>query len=739
MKTISLRKKVAAVAVASLGFGLLSVVPANAVGFTWTMTRGTVTPADGSAIVGSTVTIPVNLATAAASDKASVDTFTASFFQKPINTSSTLAAGIVNRDAAFATAGASLTQITASGAVLTATVGATAARITNATLAGEFTFTPDTPGLYIVTIAGAVDTTSTVGGGSVAATVSDVLKINIIVGGAALTQAAAGKSTASGSAVVGGSAVFVYHVPGATAANTVYNVTSSGVGSLSNAKTCADEDATLEGTDTEVRCAAGASMTATTINGTNYADGAKFTNAALTAGNALTAGTVTTAAFSIDAGSSAVGTQTITVSSVNQSTGVPTTAATVVITWTSSAAGASTGYSTVFIGAGNTCATVDASPAVKAASTAVGVNSANICITLKDSSGIAINGQPVTATIEGPGLMFGAAGTATNTAGAARAVSLTSAAMVANNTAKINIAADGTSGTTSVKVYQGTTLLATKTMYFYGTVATLTATQNLKVARAGSAGYTLGTSDGTGLASAAITAALTPAVVIVAKDAAGVVVPGLTITGLSSDTTVISSSTVAEAVGTASTTGAAGPGNYLASVTSAVNGTSGKSATVTFRTLLSTGAYISAAPLTFTLGGSLATGKETISFDKTSYAPGEAMTVTVTAKDSAGNAVYDGVTSPTLTASKSVGGSLPSGFYTSGVVKNTANTLFAPALGGSFSVNATSGNDAEDKISASASVTDANAGLLTQIDALNAKIVALNALIAKIMKKLGVK
>ena len=734
MKTISL-KKVAVVAVASLGFGLTSVVPAQAVGFTWTTALGTITPADGSAIVGSTVTIPITLATAAVNTVASVDTFTASFFQKPINTSSTLAAGVVNRNAAMfaGTAGLTTTQVAASGAVLTATSGADAVQVTPATLAGEFTFVPDTAGLYIVTVVGATVS------GSVAHVNTAVLKITIIVGGAALTQAAAGKRTASGSAVVGGSAVFVYHVPGATAAGVVYNVTSSGVGAVSNAKTCATVDATLEGTDTEVRCAAGASMTTATINGTNYADGAKFTNATATVGNVLEAAADVSASFSIDAGSSVVGTQTITVSAVNQSTGVPTTAATVVITWTSSAAGASTGFSTVFIGAGNTCATVDASPAVTAASTAVGVNSANICITLKDVAGIAIVGQPITATIEGPGLMFGAAATATDTAGAARAVSLTSAAMVANSTAKINIAADGTSGTTTVKVYQGTTLLATKTMYFYGTVATLTATQNLKVARAGSAGYALGTSDGTGLASAATTAALTPAVVIVAKDAAGVVVPGLTITGLSSDTTVISSSTVAQAVGTASTTGAAGPGTYLVSVSSAVNGTSGKSATVTFRTLLSTGAYISATPVTFTLGGSLATGTETISFDKTAYAPGEAMTVTVTAKDSAGNPVFDGSTSPTLTASKSVGGSLPSGFYTSGTVKNTANTLFAPALGGSFSVNATSGNTAETKITASASVTDANAGLMTQIDALNAKIVALNALIAKIMKKLGVK
>jgi hypothetical protein len=681
--------------------------------------------------------MPILLATAAVNTVASVDTWTASFFQKPINTSSTLAAGVVNRNAAMfnGTAGAATTQVTASGAVLTATSGADAVQVTPATLAGEFTFTPDTPGLYIVSVAGATVS------GSVAHVVTAVTKITIIVGGAALTQAAAGKRTASGSAVSGGSAVFVYHVPGATAAGTVYNVTSSGVGAVSNAKTCVTVDATLEGTDTEVRCAAGASMTTATINGTNYADGAKFTNATATVGNVLEAAADVSASFSIDAGSSVVGTQTITVSAVNQSTGVPTTVATVSISWTSSAAGASTGYSTVFIGAGNTCATVDASPAITAASTAVGVNSANICITLKDTAGIAIVGQPITATIEGPGLMFGAAATATDTAGAARAVSLTAAAMVANSTAKINIAADGTSGTTSVKVYQGTTLLATKTMYFYGTVATLTATQNLKVARASATGAALGTSDGTGLASAAITAALTPAVVIVAKDAAGVVVPGLTITGLSSDTTVISSSTVAQTVGTTSTTGAAGPGTYLASVTSAVNGTSGKSATVTFRTLKSDGTYISAAALTFTLGGSVST--ETISTDKAAYAPGEAMTVTVTAKDSTGNAVYDGVTSPTLTASKSVGGSLTSGFYTSGTVKNTASTLFAPALGGSFSINATSSNTAASAITAVASVTDGNTALNTalvaQIDALNAKIVALNALIAKIMKKLGVK
>jgi hypothetical protein len=347
-------------------------------------------------------------------------------------------------------------------------------------------------------------------------------------------------------------------------------------------------------------------------------------------------------------------------------------------------------------------------------------------------------GQALTATVSGPGLIDLISGnTDTTTVGTIRADALTATNQASTNLARINISADGTSGTSVITILNGTTVLATETLYFYGTVATLTATQNLKVARSGTPGYLLGTTDGTGPAASATTAALTPAVVVVAKDANGVVVPSLTITGLSSDTTVIASAAVLEAVGTVSTTGAAGPGTYLASVTSAANTVSGKTATVTFRTQLSSGAYISAAPVTFTLGGSVST--ETITFNKTSYAPGEAMTVTVTAKDSAGNAVYDGVTSPTLTASKAIGGALPSGFYVGGVVTNTANTLFAPALGGSFSVNGTSSNTAASAITASSSVTDANAGLLTQIDALNAKIVALNALIAKIMKKLGVK
>ena len=87
MKTISL-KKVSAVAVASLGFGLLSVVPANAATTAVTSVLGTITPADGSAVVGSSVSIPLNLTTATI-DTVTGFTATATFAQRPVNTALT--------------------------------------------------------------------------------------------------------------------------------------------------------------------------------------------------------------------------------------------------------------------------------------------------------------------------------------------------------------------------------------------------------------------------------------------------------------------------------------------------------------------------------------------------------------------------------------------------------------------------------------------------------------------------
>jgi hypothetical protein len=251
-----------------------------------------------------------------------------------------------------------------------------------------------------------------------------------------------------------------------------------------------------------------------------------------------------------------------------------------------------------------------------------------------------------------------------------------------------------------------------------------------------------GGTTGTSTAARALTSD-SPAVVVKATDSAGNVVSGLTITALSSDLTVVNSAiTSTEDNGTSALT-SGGAGFYNASFSTPSSAASGKTATLTFRILDPADvlgvAYLTSV-VTVTVGGSVAT--EVLSFDKTSYAPGEAMVVTITAKDSAGNPVADGTASPAITFSKAVGGTaIGTSVYVGGkkATSATAPTVFAPTIAGAFSALATSTNTAKSAITAASSVTDANAGLLTQIDALNAKIVALNALIAKIMKKLGVK
>ena len=702
MSTKTTFKRIALVAVASLGFGMLSVAPSSAAEADFTTSLGTITPADGSVVVGTAVTIPVKLENTLAS-VAGASTFTATFVQKPINTTLTntsLAANITGQAADWTTAGAALTQVTASANTLVATAGATAAAVTTASLAGSFVFTPDTPGLYKISIL----SDDGAGGTDVDAATTGII---IIARGAALTQAASGKGNSTGTAVAGGSAVAIYHVPGATAAGTVYNVTSSGVGSISNPKTCDTLDATLKGTDTEVRCQAdGDSMTMTTINGTNYTDGAKFTNTTLTAGNVLT-GAAASASFTVDAASSAVGVQTITVTRVNQSTGVPTAVATITITWGATAGSAANAqFSTAWINAGETIATAandDTTAGVTCSrSTTITTACANITVTVKDINSVAINNASLSATLTGPGIL-GFDDQADAIGAKSGAVVASASTGLTANVGGISIYSNGQSGTATITIKSGTVTLATKTVIFYGTVATLTATQNLSIARASAAGAELGT----GSASATwLTTATTPAVYIVAKDSDGMIVPGLTITAVSSDASVIVSSTIAQDDATAGD----GPGYYNASVTSAPGGTSGAKATVTFRTLLSTGAYVSTDALPFTLGGSIAT--MTLTLDKASYAPGEAMVVTRTALDASGNPVYDGVASPAVVFSKAVGGTLPAaGAFTAGksATSSSRPSVFAPSLDGDFEARATytvAATGAAVQMTAKATVSD---------------------------------
>jgi len=465
-------------------------------------------------------------------------------------------------------------------------------------------------------------------------------------------------------------------------ADKVYTITSTGVGSISIAP--APSAATNSTTDALV--VADTNKQSYTVN--------SATSVTWYAGGYPGAHVFATGQIQFALTSAVAGTQTITVQ--GDGNVLPVTH---VITW-GAAPAASAAYTAAasFIDDGSTRPSAANSAAVlnypKAATSDV---RATIAINVKDGSNNDLNGVAISASITGPGLITLATGTSAGSQGLVRAASLTATDQASTNHATIGISGDGTSGTSVITVSAGTTTLFTKTVTFYGTVATLTATQNLFIAKAGTTSLKLGSNT---VSDSSTTVATTPAVVIVAKDANGFVVPDLTITAKSADATVIASGDVTQEDGTASTNGADGKGYYLASVTAAAAGTSGKSTTVTFNTVLADGTIISSNPVTFTLGGSVASGTISAAFAADSYNAGEKMSLVFTAKDSAGNLPYDGQSVLAATATSNVAisqGSLPgtSLQLVNGTVKAS---FYAPIIGGAFTVsgysNTTAGSTA---------------------------------------------
>ena len=155
---------------------------------------------------------------------------------------------------------------------------------------------------------------------------------------------------------------------------------------------------------------------------------------------------------------------------------------------------------------------------------------------------------------------------------------------------------------------------------------------------------------------------------------------------------------------------------------------SGDKGTLTFRVVDPAGdgtTYLTAV-VDFTIGGSVAT--ETLSFDKPSYAPGEAMVITRAAKDSSGNPVYDGAASPAVSFSKANGGTAPTaGSYVKGVsaTSATAPSVFAPAVSGDFTAYMTTGATGSATITTTATVEGDQSSSLA-LDAANAATDAAN-------------
>jgi hypothetical protein len=313
--------------------------------------------------------------------------------------------------------------------------------------------------------------------------------------------------------------------------------------------------------------------------------------------------------------------------------GVPTDTLAQTITFTVSAVKTwSDRYSTATAAKSNAAGVAGTGETIlapKGALNAAAINVGAVTMSFKDSANVnlaAITGAfpAVRAVITGPGnLQFGAE------AAVGRDVTLVTKAQAP----VLNIFNDGTGGSSTISIYVEGVLWTTKSVKFYGTVTTLTATQGLYVAPTTGGQWGCGTITATCGAATAI--ANIPAAVVVATDANAIPVPFLTIGGSSSDATVFSSSvTQAETVAT-------GTGSYNVAVTALPAGTSGKTSAITLRTLLADGVtYVSAAPLTYAIGGAAASIAFTVNSSGNAGAKG---TFTIDKKDSAGNKSVDAV------------------------------------------------------------------------------------------------
>jgi hypothetical protein len=289
------------------------------------------------------------------------------------------------------------------------------------------------------------------------------------------------------------------------------------------------------------------------------------------------------------------------------------TAQTLTITVTAAAADDKVATTaTSILNAGETAsATVDATvTADREASTTA---AATIKVTLSNKSALAAD-ESFTATLSGPGILGSAANTGTTITGPAP----TARVLIVKNGDVVQIFSDGASGVATVTIASmlGVTL-ATETVTFFGAPATVTATAKKPV---------LGG-----------TSAVAEVLEVVVKDSAGVSVSNLAgkIGVVSSDITKIASTYSATSTYSSTT------GSYLVSVTPVAAGTANLTATTKLSATATTGVDAAAAVSVRVGGAKAALDGLTVATDKTSYAPGEVITVTVTALDAAGLVLAD--------------------------------------------------------------------------------------------------
>ena len=304
----------------------------------------------------------------------------------------------------------------------------------------------------------------------------------------------------------------------------------------------------------------------------------------------------------------------------------------------------------------------------------------------------AANAKAITATLTGVGSLASA------TAGAATTYIAIPAATSASYT--ISIFGTGVAGTGTLVIAVNGVNIKTHTLKFYGAAAKVEATGVYTIGRAG--GYVQGVlgsgaNDAAGVSVGGLFTTPTvtasslndPAIAVLVTDSLGTPVPSAVSVTSSNPAVVLPLTSANSFVDSGDGSYAAGTFYRHYTYETTKESASGQSSTLTFTVALASGLSVSGTTVV-KIGGSAST--ETLSFDKTSYTPGEAMVITRTAKDSAGNPVYDNAAAGAVIFNKAVGGSLGASVYIGGVAYSTQATrpsVFAPAVTGDFEARMT--------------------------------------------------
>ena len=403
----------------------------------------------------------------------------------------------------------------------------------------------------------------------------------------------------------------------------------------------------------------------------------------------------------------AAGTITVTTGydSINTTTGVSTTVTqqTFTITVTAAASTAAYDHSTVAVGTNYSTTFVDASGNVFAtnsvgtpAETLTVSQWANAAGTIASDSTAS---KAITVAVSGVGAVAAGNGTSSTAAYVASAAGGASAQT-------FTISADGRSGVSTVTVSVNGVVVATKTITFYGPVASYTAT--------------IDKAQFSTLAPATVT--------LTAKDASGI-----TVANASAPAYVASGSTsVATIAGNGMSNGV-----ETFTVTAVAKGTS----------VLTFANSATAPTVSTTVTANVVTAgfaSVAIAFDTATYTPGQKATFTVSAKNSDGVAVGDGtytLFSSAPVSSANLGGSGLPGTSVALVNGVATFTVYMPLANGPVVVNAKDNTSATNALSASATVAApvdaaaaaAAAAQAAQITALGTSISSLTTTVAALV------